>query len=169
MWLATLYIILRETINTPTLQINYWHKSQAVFSLLKHGVKNSLLLPKLVQVCKIQEQTTMIIWYLAATCCKRQYQDVLAWFATALFWQQVCCYWCCQQTSSNLIIKTSYSQVCSKLFQQAVTSPLMTSCNQLNFNRLVVVGHHLLDSIISSTAHMTLEIGHIGCHYCHVF
>ena len=43
----------------------------------------------------------------------------------------------CQQACCKLILKTCYPQAWCKLFQQAVTSLQMTSCNKPDFNKLV--------------------------------
>ena len=42
----------------------------------------------------------------------------------------------CQQIRCKLIVRTSYLQVCYKLFQQVVTSLQMTSCNKPDTNLL---------------------------------
>ena len=43
----------------------------------------------------------------------------------------------CHMTCCKLIVKTCYSQARCKFFQQVVTSLLKTSCNKLDFSRLL--------------------------------
>ena len=74
----------------------------------------------------------------------------------------------CQQTCYKLIIRTCYPQACCKLFQQVVTSLLVSSCNKPDFEQTVLLQLDEIDKLQKAAKIDNLQqvCGVLGCVMC---